>query len=82
VAMAQYYLHIHNSHGTAEDDEGVEAASLSEAKEKAITGIRSLLGSEVENGKMNMKGRIDIADGSGKVLLSVQFKEALTISGL
>jgi hypothetical protein len=64
--MAQYYLHIHNSHGAAEDDEGVEAASLSEAKEKALTGIRSLLSSEVANGRMNMKGRIDIADGSGK----------------
>jgi hypothetical protein len=81
-SMAQYYFHIHNSHGSAEDDEGVEAASLSEAKEKAIAGIRSLLSAEVENGKMNMKGRIDIADGSGKILLSVQFRESLTISGL
>jgi hypothetical protein len=77
--VAQFYLHIHNSHGDAEDDEGLNASSLSEAREKAISGIRSLLSSEVANGQMNLHGRIDISDQSGKVLLSVPFKDAVTV---
>lgn len=79
--MPQFYLHIHNAHGDAEDDEGSDASSLAEAREKAIKGIRSLLSSEVANGQMNLRGRIDISDQSGKVLLSVPFKDAVTITG-
>jgi hypothetical protein len=82
TGMARYYLHIHNSHGAAEDNEGMEAANLSEAREKAVQGIRSLLGAEAENGHINFKGRIDISDATGKVLLSVPFKEAMTVVGL
>jgi len=80
--MAQFYLHIHNDHGDAEDDEGTDATSLAEAREKAITGIRSLLASEVANGEMNLKGRIDISDPRGTVLLSVPFSEAVAVKGL
>lgn len=80
--MPRYFLHIHNSHGSAEDEEGVEANSLSEAREKAVAGIRSLLAAEAENGEINFKGRIDISDQGGKPLLSVPFTEAVTVKGL
>ncbi|MDB5670891.1 MAG: hypothetical protein JWO25_1850 [Alphaproteobacteria bacterium] len=80
--MARYFLHIHNSHGSAEDDEGVDAASLSEAREKAVAGIRGLLAAEAVNGEMNFKGRIDISDGAGKRVLSVPFTDAVTVKGL
>jgi hypothetical protein len=80
--MARYFLHIHNSHGSAEDDEGLEAKSLSEAREKAVAGIRSLLSAEAANGEMNLKGRIDISSEAGELLLSVPFSEAITIKGL
>ena len=80
--MPHYFLHIHNAHGTAEDDEGLEAQSLSEAREKAIAGIRSLLAAEAANGEMNFKGRIDISDGAGQVLHSVPFADAIEIKGL
>jgi hypothetical protein len=80
--MARYFLHIHNSHGSAEDDEGIEAKSLSEAREKAVAGIRSLIGAEAINGEINFKGRIDIKDEAGKLLLAVPFNEAVTIKGL
>jgi hypothetical protein len=80
--MPRYFLHIHNSHGAAEDDEGVEANSLSEARELAVAGIRSLLAAEAANGEMNFKGRIEISDAARKVLLSVPFAEALSVKGL
>jgi hypothetical protein len=80
--MTRYFLHIHNSHGDAEDDEGLEATSLSEAREKAVTGIRSLLGAEALNGEINFEGRIDISDQTGNVVLSVPFTDALAVKGL
>lgn len=80
--MPRYFLHIHNAHGAAEDDEGLTAASLSEAREKAVAGIRSLLGAEAANGEINFKGRIDISDEGGKLLLSVPFSEAVAVKGL
>ena len=80
--MTQYFLHIHNSHGNAEDDEGLVADSLAEARERAVAGIRSLLASEAANGEIDLKGRIEISDAAGKVLLSVPFADALTVKGL
>jgi hypothetical protein len=80
--MARFFFHIHNSHGAAEDDEGCEAQSLSEAREKAVMGIRSLLSAEAANGEMNFKGRIDISNEGGEVLLSVPFDDAITLKGL
>jgi hypothetical protein len=79
--MAKYYLHIQNAHGHAEDEEGVEVASLAEAQELAVTGIRSLLSAEVMNGTMNLKGRIDIADEQGTILVTVPFKDAIKVPG-
>jgi hypothetical protein len=80
--MARYFLHIHNSHGAAEDDEGLDANSLSEAREQAVSGIRSLIASEAANGEINFRGRIDISDEAGKLLLSVPFTDAVSVKGL
>jgi len=80
--MAQYFLHIHNAHGDAEDDEGLQASSLAVARETAIKGIRDLLSAEAVNGGINFAGRIDIADAGGAVLISVPFKEAVSVTGL
>jgi hypothetical protein len=80
--MPLFHLHVHNSHGDAEDDEGFELSSLAVAREKAVEGIRSLLSAEVTNGRFNLKGRIDISDPSGKRLLSVPFKEAVDVTGV
>jgi hypothetical protein len=80
--VARFFLHIHNSHGAAEDDEGLEAKSLSEAREVAVAGIRSLLSAEAANGEMNFKGRIDISNEAGELLLSVPFSEAMILKGV
>jgi hypothetical protein len=82
LAMPRYLLHVYNSHGAAEDDEGLTADSLSEAREVAIKGIRSLLAAEAANGEINFKGRIEISDEAGKVLLAVPFAEAVAVKGL
>ncbi len=78
--MPQFFLHIHNTQGSADDEEGLEAKSLLQARELAIAGIRSLLSAEIANGAMDLAGRIDITDATGEVLMTVPFAEAVTIS--
>jgi hypothetical protein len=80
--MPRFYLHIYDAHGETEDEEGLEATSLAVARERAVNGIRSLLGAEAADGRINFDGRIDISDASGRLLLTVQFKEAVEVVGL
>ena len=80
--MPRYFLHIYNSHGSAEDDEGLEANSLSEAREVAVKGIRSLLAAEAANGELNFTGRIEISSEAGQLLLTIPFADAITLKGL
>jgi hypothetical protein len=78
--MAIFYLHLSNALGETEDEEGVQAETLAEAREVAIRGIRSLISAEAQNGAINLNGRIDIRDEARQLLLSVPFSDAITIS--
>jgi hypothetical protein len=80
--MPRYFLHIRDTRGGAEDDEGVEVANLAEANESAVAGIRAMLSDEMRKGTVNFDGRIDIANDVGKILLAVRFADAVRITGL
>jgi len=76
--MARYYLHIRNG-GYSEDLEGQELPDLDAARLAAIDGVRSLLSEEARQGQLDLSGSIEIADGDGKVLLVVPFREAVEL---
>jgi hypothetical protein len=78
--MPRYYFHIFNSTSTVEDEEGLELPDLQAARAQAITGIRSVLSTEILTGVFDLRGRIDIADAEGKVVETVRYKEALEMS--
>ncbi|GAC1573160.1 MAG: hypothetical protein NVS3B5_02530 [Sphingomicrobium sp.] len=59
--MPIYHLHLINSRVEANDIEGLDLPSLDVARAKAIDGIRDYLGLEVSKGRLDMRGRIDIA---------------------
>ena len=40
--MPRYFLHVNNSIGFVEDEEGVELPDLDAAREKAAAGVRSM----------------------------------------
>jgi hypothetical protein len=80
--MPNYHLHLHNAHVDASDEEGHDLPDLYAAKAKALDGIREFLGHEAMSGKLDFRGRVDIADEGGRVLETVHFKEAFTIIGL
>jgi len=78
-AMPHYHLHLHNAHVEASDEEGHDLADLAAARTMALRGIRDFLAHEVMDGKLDLRGQVDIADDDGIVLASVLFREAVAI---
>lgn len=74
--MPRYFLHVHNTTGSASDEEGAELAGLEAARERALEGIRSIVADEALHGLLDLRGQVDIADEAGRVIEVVAFSEA------
>jgi hypothetical protein len=79
AVMAHFYFHLRNDIGLTRDDEGQELPDLAAAREYAIDNIRSVLGGEAREGRIDLRGSIEIADGGGSVLAVVSFSEAVDL---
>jgi hypothetical protein len=79
--MPHFHLNLHNTHVDAPDEQGADFTDVADAREHAVTGIRDFLSHEAKAGVLDLRGRIDIADDRGAIVLSVPFAEALTIKG-
>lgn len=77
--MQRYFFNVYNGTGLTEDLEGVELRDLEAAREQALAGIRSILGEELGSGLVDLTGRLEICDGSGSLLLSVPFSDAIKL---
>jgi hypothetical protein len=77
--MPRFFLHIHNRIGFAPDEEGYDLADLAAAVEQAKEGIRSILSDEAKTGRLDLNGRIEIADETGTVRQSLPFSEAFEV---
>ena len=78
--MPRYFFHVHNGVGFVEDEGGRELPDLSRVREEAIKGIRSIMSDEVTKGVIDLRGRIEIADPAGRIVLTMSFEEAFTIT--
>jgi len=77
--VSRFHFNVFNTIGDTPDEEGQELADLDAARTEAIRGIRSLLASEVQDGAMYLRGRIEIADPEGRILETIAFQDAVTI---
>ena len=77
--MPLFFFHLYNSTGLTPDEDGRELESLSEARECAIRDIRSVLCGDVEQGFIDMRGRIEIAGERDEALMTVAFAEAVDV---
>jgi hypothetical protein len=77
--MPLYFLHVYNSTGWSRDEEGLDLPDLDAARAQAVEGIRSILSDEVEHGKIDFAGKIEIADESGRVLATVTYHDAVDL---
>lgn len=77
--MPRYHLHLYDRAGGSCDEEGVELPDVESARACAIDGIRSIVSAEVRGGRLDLDGRVEIADGAGSVLGAVPFSEAVEL---
>jgi hypothetical protein len=77
--MPHYHLHLHNAHVDASDEQGHELENLTAAREMALHGIRDFLAHEVMQGRLDLRGQVDVANDSGHILASVTFVEAVAV---
>jgi hypothetical protein len=80
--MQRLFFHLHECGETVIDEEGAEVESLAEARAVALRAARSIMSSEVVAGKLCLSCDISVEDDQGKILLTIPFREALTISDL
>ena len=77
--MPKYHLNLFNDIDCP-DSEGHDYRDLSAAKAAAIASARGMMAEHVIAGKaVTLHHRIEVADGSGKVLAVIPFGELLTI---
>lgn len=80
--MERYFFHLHECGTHIPDDEGRGLAGMEEARSEAIKAARDVMSAEVQAGRLCLGCRIDVKDGNGRLVLTVPFSDALTISGL
>lgn len=77
--MPHFYFHLYNQVGFVPDEEGEDLPDLTAAKSRAIENIRSILAGEIGEGRLDLRGFIEIAGADGAIVASVRFAEALEL---
>jgi hypothetical protein len=79
--MPRYFFNVHNSIGLVEDEEGRDFADLDAARQAALKGAREIIAEDAAAGVVDLRGRLDVLDASGIVVLVIPFAEAVEVLG-
>jgi hypothetical protein len=71
--MPHYFLNVRNATISVDDEEGENFRDLEAARARAVVSIRAILGDEVTRGKLDLRGRIEIADASGQIVSTLPY---------
>ena len=74
--MPRYYFNMINSTASVLDRHGKDLADLAAARDQAIADIRSVISDEARQGKIDLRGRIDILDDGGALVETVHYGQA------
>jgi hypothetical protein len=77
--MPRYRFNIHNGIGFVEDEEGRELPDLAAARAEAVKGIRSILAEDVAEGRVDLRGRIEVLDEADAPVLTIAFGDAVRV---
>ena len=77
--VPRYYLHICNGSGFTEDKQGQELPDMDAARKEAIRGLRDISASELKRGEMNLGSFIEIEDEAGRLIMTVDFHDAVRL---
>ena len=77
MAVARYHFNIRNGDGFTADDEGMDLSSDEAAREHAIEGARSLISAEILEGRLDLKGQIEVTDDRKEPVMTVRYVDAI-----
>ena len=77
--MPRFFFHVHGAFGSTPDEQGRELRDLEIARREAVRGVRSLLSADLMQGRLDVRGRIEVTDEGGDVVLAIPFSETLDI---
>jgi hypothetical protein len=77
--MPRFFFHLVNATGHVRDEEGEEFPDIVAARENAVAGIRSIVSDECKAGRVDLRGRIEVARASGEVVQAVEFADAVEV---
>jgi hypothetical protein len=75
--MPRYHFHLHDRTGFTEDVQGVVLADPAQARERAIREARAIISDDVRKGRIDLSGMIEVTQGSGEIVLTIRFTEAV-----
>ena len=78
--MPRFFFHVYNGIGFVEDEGGRDLPDIHRAREEGIKGIRSIMSDEVLKGRIDLRGRIEIADETAALVCTIPFEDAFEIT--
>jgi hypothetical protein len=75
--MPRYHFNLYNSVGFVPDEEGRELPDVETAREEALKGARAIIADDVLQGRLDLKGRLEVLDEDGVLVLAIPFTEAV-----
>ena len=76
--MGRYFFHLHDDL-VCQDEEGIELASIEDARSCAVSFIRDVASSSLAEGHLDLEHYIAVADETGSELVRVRFGDAIHV---
>jgi hypothetical protein len=78
--MQTFYFHLRNGSDTLLDYEGRNLSGVGSVATIALLEARSIIGADGLDGKIALEQRIDVEDGWGAIVHTLQFEDAVHVS--
>lgn len=78
--MPRYYFHLRDGEDVLLDPEGRELGSPGAIEEMALNEARAIISDDARGGRITLIHRIEVQDESGRIVHSLQFVDAVSIT--
>jgi len=75
--MPRFYVNFRSGGSTASDDQGIECATLEDARKMALASARELLADNIKSGSKTPVEAVIIMSESGQELVTILAKDVL-----
>ena len=77
--MPRYHFHLREGDGLLEDVEGQEFGDADAARSEALRNVRALLAADVLEGRLDLRGRLEVVEEGGGPLFTIAFRDAVVV---